>query len=86
MNTFASGKFPTIVDIFNELDLVPEDTPKEIALRKDIKTILEKNVADASERNEIEYLITGCEVEMCSAGFEQGFRFALSLIMNGGNK
>lgn len=81
MGAYMAGEFPSPIEILNGFELEPEETQQERALRKEITAILKKKYKTFSELDEIECLITGCETEMCSAGFEKGFRFALSLIL-----
>lgn len=82
----STKDFPSIRDIFNKFDLTDYTTEKYSKLEKQLSKKLGEIVPQFDKSDELDCLTTEMCVEAQAMGFEQGFAFAVKLLMNGGDK
>lgn len=80
----STQNFPSIRDIFCKFDLTDLTTAEYSKLEKQFVEKLTAAVPQFDKYDEIDCIATGMCVEAQTMGFEQGFAFAVRLLMNGG--
>lgn len=81
----STKDFPSPRDIFFKFDFVNSPTTKYTELDKQFSEKLTAAVPQFDKNDEITCLVTESCVEAQATGFEQGFAFAVKLLLNGGN-
>lgn len=81
----STKDFPSIRDIFNKFDLTDFTTAKYSKLEKQLSKKLGEIVPQFDKNDELDCLTTEMCVEAQAMGFEQGFRCAAKLLVNGGD-
>ena len=81
MNT---KNFPSIRDIFYKFDFVDFPTARYTELDKQFTRKLTVAIPQFDKSDEISCIATECHIEAQAMGFEQGFAYAVKLLMNGG--
>lgn len=80
----STQNFPSIRDIFCKFDLTELTTAEYSKLEKQFVEKLGKIVPQFDKYDEIDGIATSMCIEAQTMGFEQGFAFAVRLLMNGG--
>lgn len=82
----STKDFPSPRDIFFKLDCFTDfATDRSKELDKQFSKKLTAAVPQFDKNDEITCLVTESCVEAQATGFEQGFAFAVKLLLNGGN-
>ena len=77
----STKDFPSLRDIFNQFDFTDFTTPEYEKLDKRFSEKLAAAVPQFDKNDELRSLAIGCCIEAHATGFEQGFAFAIKLLL-----
>lgn len=75
-------QFPSARDIFNKFEMINISTEKFDQIEEQVFTSLKNMSLEYEELDEIETLITKHSTEAQTMGFEQGFAYAVQLLIS----